>query len=87
MPAVGIDMNDDDPLVARRDQRGLIEAGAAGLVGGFEWRRLGKKQCAGGRRKVRTLKMTSNPASTAAVSKNGIKRSKNSGQWNRRRSG
>ena len=46
VPVVGINVNDDDPSVARRDQRGLVEAGAAGLVGGFERRRLGKEQCA-----------------------------------------
>jgi len=44
VPVVGIDVNDDDRSVARRDQRGLVEAGAAGLVGGFERRRLGKQQ-------------------------------------------
>jgi hypothetical protein len=45
--AVGIDMNDNNPSVARRDQLGLVEAGAVGLVGGLKWRRLGKQQCAG----------------------------------------
>jgi hypothetical protein len=45
--AVGIDMNDNNPLVARHDQLGFIKASAVGLVGGFEWRRLGKEQCAG----------------------------------------
>ena len=40
-------MNDNNPLVARHDQLGFIKAGAVGLVGGFEWRRLGKEQCAG----------------------------------------
>jgi hypothetical protein len=47
VPAVGIDMNDNNPLVARHDQLGLIKTSAVGLVGGFKWRRLGKKQCAG----------------------------------------
>ena len=43
VPVVGINVNDDDRSVARRDQRGLVEAGAAGLVGGIERRRLGKE--------------------------------------------
>ncbi len=44
VPAVGIDMNDSNPSVARHDQLGLIKASAAGLGGGFKWRRFGKHQ-------------------------------------------
>jgi hypothetical protein len=45
--AVGIDMNDNNALVARHDQLGLVKAGAVGLVGDFKWGRLRKEQCAG----------------------------------------
>jgi hypothetical protein len=47
VPAIGIEMNNDNPLVARHDQLDLIKASVVGLFGGFKWRRLGKKQCAG----------------------------------------
>jgi hypothetical protein len=39
VPAVGIDMNDNNALVAGHDQLGLIKASAVGLVGDFKCRR------------------------------------------------
>src|ERR1700730_8260024 len=43
-PTAGIELNDDDPSLARRSQRRFVEAVVAGLVSDRKRRRLGKKQ-------------------------------------------